>query len=188
MPLFKNSLMPFIRSISIGRADKQIRIFVEIIPSKITDIVSKPLIHSADRSGAINNTCGFKSSHDAIIEAQRIGFSLLSYVKPENLFFVFSETLESLQSALREFCSRHFVSYPSGNCYGPIYTEQNKRYDKNESDPLAIVLCKVINADLFQPAIWAKQQKGSDYSKRYEVSWSELQDLQKSFNNFIEHN
>jgi hypothetical protein len=184
---FLNVTRLFIRSIGSGSADEQMRIFVEIPPSEIRDVVSKPINHIADGSSLIDNTCGYKSLNDAIVNAQSIGFSLLNKVKPENLLFVFGETIKSLQSSLREFCDIHLVSYPASDCYAPIYAEQHNRYNKNKPDPLAIVLCKVINSDMFQDTLIAKQQKGSDYCKRYEVSWGELQEFQKSIKDFVEH-
>lgn len=184
---FLNVTRLFVRSANISSAVEQMPVFVEIIPRELVDIVSKPPIHSASISGSINNAGGYKSLNDAIINAQRIGFCLLPNVKPEDLLFIFGETVESLQSALREFCDSYSVSYPSDNCYAPIYTKQYNRDNEDKPDPLAIVLCKVINADLFQNTFIAKQQKGSDYSKRYEVSWGEFQEFQKSIKKLIEH-
>ena len=180
-------LAKFVCSIGVRSASKQMRVFVEIIPHDIIDIVSKSFVNTAQRSGAENDLRTFKSSHDAIIEAQNVGLSLLGKVKPENLLFIFGQTVESLQSALREFCETHSITYPSDNCYGPIYPEHCKRNDKNEADPMAIVLCKLMNADLFQDTCITKQQNGTNYCQYYKVSWSELQNLQKSMGKAIKY-
>lgn len=169
---------------SIGNTFQKMTVFVEIIPSEIRDIVSKPINRTAEASGLIDNACGYKSLSDAIVNAQNMGFRLISNVKPENMFFFFGETVESLQSSLRGFCNNHLIPYPKDNLYGPIYNEQYDGCNKNKPDPLAVVLCKIINANIFQNTVCGKQQKGGNQSKCYEIPWSELQDFQNKGGNF----
>jgi hypothetical protein len=115
---------------------------VEIIPSEIANVVSKPLQNIPHRSRHINNACGYESLNNAIINAQDIGSRLLGKVKPENLLFVFGESVQSLQSSLCEFFDGLLVKYPKSECYDAINAEQDGRANKNDGEPYAIVLCK----------------------------------------------
>jgi hypothetical protein len=175
-----------VRSTEISSSVQQTLVAIKIIPSEISDIVSKLQILSSEGIGRINNTCGYKSPNDTIIEAQNVGSRFLKNIKPENLFFFFGETVESLQSAFCDFCNNHLIPYPLGYCYAPLYDEQSYQYNESKPNILAVVLCKIINADSFQKTFFAEQQKGGSSCKCYEVSWSELQDLQKNIRDFGE--
>ena len=154
--------------------------YVEILPSIICDIVCKSFEDVPDGCRLENNTSGYKPLNNAIIESQDVGFRLLRYVKPENLLFIFSEAVQSLQSSLREFADERSVVYPASDCYGPIYKEQYARDNKCDSEPYAIVLCKLGNSESIEPLLGSKQEKGRDDAKRYEITWRELQNLQCS--------
>ena len=169
-----------IRSVKVGSPVQQFWMLVEIIPSEIADVVSKPLDHIAKLGGAINDACGYESLDAAIINAQNVGTSLLGKVKPENLLFVFGESVQSLQSGLREICDRLLVTYPASDCYGPIYSEEDARANKDYREPRAIVLCKIKNAEPLERLVWKKQKQSGDDAKRYEITWRELQNLQRS--------
>lgn len=169
----------FIRAIGVGCPKEQFMVFIEIIPSEIRDVVSKSLHQGAEGRRPADNACGFKSLNDAIIVAQNIGFRLLGNVKAENLLFVFGQTVQSLQSALREFADQHFISYPATDCYAPVRGEERACDDKRQGDPLAVVLCKLVNAESLEPFAGTKQKKGSNDTERYEVTWGQLQSLQQ---------
>ena len=184
---FLGWLWRFIFSADICSAGKQMFVFLEMIPCEITNVVRDSTMYGTEAARTINNTVGYKSLHDTILNTQRIGFRLLVYVKPENLFFVFGETVESLQLALSRFSADYGISYPVNNCYGPVYSERNYRYNKCKADPMAVVLCKLVNANVLQEPFGRKQQNGSGDAKYYKVSWSDLQDFQKNSKNFLYH-
>jgi hypothetical protein len=112
-----------------------------------------------------NDAISYESLNDAIINAQHIGASLLDKVKPENLFFIFGQTVQSLQSAMREFADKHLVTYPTEDCYAPVYTEKDACKNKYAKDICAIMRCKIINAESLQPRIGTKQEKAGDNAK-----------------------
>ena len=149
--------------------------------------MSKSLKHVPQVGRPENYACGYKSLNVAIINAQDIGARLLGKVKPENLFFFFGETVQSLQSGILNFCDRHFIAYPSEDCYAPIHSEQDAGKYHYQAEPLAVVLCKVIDSKGFEPFFRAEHQKGGDYSKRYEITWGELQCLKQVLDKISAH-
>ena len=177
MAILPSLLLAFISSGKVRRSVKKVDIFVEIIPCEVTDVVSKPIKEMSHVGRLANDAIGYESLHDAIANAQVVGSRLLQEIKPENLFFFFGQTVQSLQCALREFLDQHCVSYPAEDFYGPIYTEQDAGNNQQKGEPLAIVLCKLIHAEQLQPFIGTEQQKGCDDAKRYEITWSEFQKL-----------
>ena len=169
-----------VRSIGIRRPIQKVNVFVEIIPSEIADVVSKSIKDVSHACRLINDSGGYKSLNDAVVNAQNVGLSLLGKVKPENHLFIFGETVQSLQTGLRKMCDRLLVTYPADDCYGPIYSEQDARDNKCDGEPCAVVLCKILDAEPLRQLFRRKQKQGGDYTKRYEITWSELQTLQKS--------
>jgi hypothetical protein len=159
---------------------KQGMLFIEMIPREIRNVISEPLEHIADYRRVINDSCGYKSIDHAIIDSQIIGFRLSGYVKPKNLFFIFGETVEFLQSELNEFLDRFSVPYTPGDYYAPVDKEQCRSYDECEADPRAIVLCKVIDVRLFQQTRRSIKKECGNQAQPKEISWTELQILQKS--------
>jgi hypothetical protein len=154
--LFKKSRI--VRSAGIGSAIQQTLVAVEILPREIRDVVSKFQIQSADSICRINETFGYKSTNDAIVNAQNVGLRFLKNVKPENLFFFFGETVESLRCAFSDFCNNHLIPYPTDDWYAPIYHEQSYKYNKSAPNILAVVLCKITNSDWFQKNVGAEQK------------------------------
>lgn len=64
------------------------------------------------------------------------------------------------------------------------YDRDNEKYrgkDEYETDPRAVILCKIMDGKVFKNAFWAEKQKGGNDTKCYEVSWCELQKLKKRF-------
>jgi hypothetical protein len=180
-------LRDFVRPVKLGSSHEKSLVFVEVLPSDLANVIRKPLDLISQNSGSGNNPLGFESIHDAILKAEHVGLRLMSYVKPENLLFVFGETVESLQYALDAFCVLHSISPPLYDYYAPIYQEQRESQKKEKTEPRAIILCKVVEAKPLQKIVRAEQQKGCGQAKRYEVAWSELHDLHKSFCNFGSH-
>lgn len=155
--------------------------YVEIIPSEFADVVSRTFKQSSDRCGTIDDSFGYKTINDAIVESESIGFSLLRYVKPENLLFVFSQYVE----AFYDFEVKVPPSPPFLYSFGcPNCGCDNKKCRGNEeyeTDPRAIIFCKIMDGKVFKNVFWDEKQEGSNDTKRYEVSWSEFQKLKKRF-------
>jgi hypothetical protein len=181
------SKCPSIASVCVGGSMQQSLILVEVIPSIIADVVGKSHVSTADVCGTMNDTIGCESIYDAIINAQHIGARLLGNVKPQNLLFVFGETVQSLQSALRKFADERLVAYPADDCYGAIYTEKDARKYEGEKEMWAIVLCKLNTSELLEPAFGTEKKKGCNDAERYEITWRELQNIQQDFGEICAH-
>jgi hypothetical protein len=187
MAILPSLLLAFISSAKVRSPVKKMLVFVQIIPREISDVVSKTLQKVSNGRSLANDAYGYKSTHDAVINAQNIASRLSCHVKPENLLFVFGETVQSLQSAFFDFANQHSLSYPAEDFYGPIYNEQDTGDDQEYGEPLAIVLCKVINAEGLEPFIGTEKQKSSGDAKRYEITWCEFQKLQERLDKAILH-
>jgi hypothetical protein len=175
---FLPKVIALVRAIVRRGSGKQVLVFLEIIPSKIRDIVSKPLNDIPHIRSREYDASGYKSIYDAVINAQHVGSRVVLYVKPENLLFCFGESVESLQASVRRFCRRLGVFYSRIDFYAPIYNEKNARKHKSYGEPWAIIVCKVININHFQPFIRDKKKKTCGNCECYEITWSELQNLQ----------
>lgn len=161
--------------------------YVEIIPSEIADVMRESFEHVAERSRLINDTIGYETLHDAIIVAENIGTRLLCYVEPQDLFFVFGQTVQSLGYAPIEFPlapprfnEREYVR-KSG------YGEEGNSNNEGKPKHGAVVLCKLKYADELEKFLSDKEQEGSHNSKSYKIAWCELQELKKSFGYFRNH-
>ena len=190
------AILPWIARALIGPNNvripvKKVFIYVEIIPCEIADIVSKhnpPHFVELSKSGrSVDDATGYESLHDAIVNAQVVSARCIPDIKPENLLFVFGQTIQSLQLSLREFADQHLVSYPMEDCFGPIYNEQDAGENQEYGDPLAIVLCKIVKAERLEPVLGTENQKGRDSAKRYEITWGEFEELQKRLKVTVAH-
>lgn len=174
-------ICPFVSPDGVCRAFEKTGIYIEVIPRMITDIVCDPFNQVADRSRPENDTLGYKSLNDAVIDSENIALSLLHDVKSENLFFIFGQTIESLNLALIEF---PFLP-PS---FGPLCefneacsAKECEGKNQNDTQPRAIILCKLQNTQFFENAFRTEQQKGCGGTKRYEITWGELQKIKQKF-------
>lgn len=139
-------IVSFISPVSISCSIEKPMVYVKIIPRQLINIVTKSFEQVPMVSGTINDALGYQSIDDAIISAKSIGLALLSQVIPENLFFFFGESVKTLNYSFFEFNAAYHISYNSADFYAPIYG--NERYSCYESNtnPLVIVLCKLINS------------------------------------------
>jgi len=187
MAILPSLLRAFIGSRKSRRPIKKVLIYVEIIPGEIADVVSKPIKDMSHLGRLANDAIGYELLRDAIANAQVVSSRLLQEIIPENLLFVFGQTVQSLQCALREFADQYSVSYPAQDCYGPIYSEQDADDNQEQEEMRAIILCKLINAKEPESLIRTENKKGSDNSKRYEITWCEFQEIQKRLDVTISH-
>jgi hypothetical protein len=157
-------------------------IYVEIIPRELTDIVSKSLKDVPHARGAVDDACGYQTLDSAIVNSERVALSVFRKVKPENLLFVFCKTIESLFHVEIELPFSPPIFYDVNESYNDCNNKKSSRKNEYSPDNRAIILCKIINADIFDIPFWTKKKKGSGTTERYEISWRELQEFKKMLN------
>jgi hypothetical protein len=174
--------LPLVCSVGICCTFEHPRVFVEIIPRQLIDVVTKTFEQVSVTGRPINDAFGCESIHDAIICAKGVGLALLGQVIPENLFFFFGETVKALDQAFFEFNAAHKIPYNSGNFYAPIYSDEGERSYESNAEPLAIILCKLIDTEGLGSLLGYKEKSSTKYTDCYQISWSELQRLDNLFN------
>lgn len=181
MTAMLTKIMSFIRPVEQCISVEQPKVYVEIIPRQIVDVVSKPFNQVALPGGQSQDALGYQTVHDAVIDAQHVGFALLGKVVPENLFFFFGETVKALQNSFFSFHAQRSIPYDPHDFYAPIYCRYGGGSNQRNAEPLAIVLCKVVNAQCLGGLVADKQQYAAKQHDCYQVSWSELQELYELF-------
>jgi len=176
---FLSKLVRVVFPVSVSCPQQQGFVSLEVTPREVAKVVINAKPTAAQPTCRADDPGGYKTLDDAIVNAQAIGFRLLGYVEPENLLFAFSESVEVLHRFIYSFLIKNSIPYAVDDLFGPISEKQRDRYDKTKAEPRAIVLCKVVDAKVFQNPIWAAEKKGGEYGNCYEVSWSEIQKLQQ---------
>ncbi|MEN9865619.1 MAG: hypothetical protein RL748_1209 [Pseudomonadota bacterium] len=175
---------PFISSVGVGGSFEQMRMYVEIIPRKVADVMREPFKNITERGGLKNDAIGFETLNDAIFNAEHIGSCILGEVKAENLLFIFGQTLESIGYVPIELSpSPPFfdeADYIGGN------RDNKKRHgdNKGKAENRAIILCKLRNTDLLKELATWKKEDSRHKAERYEITWCELQELKKCLGDF----
>ena len=149
-------------------------IFIEIFPRDLRDVVSKSIEYIADGRAHSEDSSGYESADDAIVDAQNIGFRLLHDVKPENLFFFFGETVQSLKNCLFAFLSRRSLPFCSEDVFQPTSQEYDGDSEESEKEPMAIVLCKLRHAEAIGNTGWSEQYRKARQGEECLMSWREL--------------
>ena len=168
------AVFSFVCPVRVGCPRKKRLVCLEILPSEFRDVVS-PMKWVPIGGRPVNDSAGYESVHDAIVDAEFVGLTFRGYVKAENLFFFFGETVKSLQREFMKFCESRSIPYNAANMYGPVYDEQTDRSDERKSEPLAIVLCKVADAQAVREAFGKQQDHAAEQADCCQISWSELQ-------------
>lgn len=163
------------------------RVYVEIVPRKLVDIVREPFEGITHRSGQVNDAAGFETLHDTIVDAERVCASVLREVVPENLLFVFGQTLQSLLDTPIAAPPEPPLLYESDAVADNGNHEKPDGDNESKAQHRAIVLCKLKYSDELEKLLVGKEKKGSHDTKRYEIAWSELQELKKCLGGFSEH-
>ena len=152
---------------------------MEIIPSEVANVMREPLKDIAERCGLINDAVGFESLHDAVFNAEHIGASIVGDVEPENLLFIFGQTIQSLGYApIDAPMPPPFINERN---YVGEQRDNKERNGNNKGKPKnrAIVLCKLRYANTLKELGTWKEKGGRHYPERYEITWSELQKLKE---------
>jgi len=179
--------LPFVRPVCISAPVEEVLLHVEIIPREVADIMRKPFNNISDGCCPVNDALGYETLYNAIIEAESIGASLLGEVIPENLFFIFGQTIESLGYAPIEFpLSPPFFNERVCTCEERNKGERNG-HNKDKSNNRAVVLCKLKHPYLLEELFACKEQKPRHNHESYKISWGELQKLKKRLCDFGEH-
>ncbi|TWT77579.1 hypothetical protein Pla100_63090 [Neorhodopirellula pilleata] len=173
--LTQKSTVPFIGSVEVSCSVKQFRVFVEVIPSDIADVVCKPLEHVSHSCSRENYASRYQSVDDAIINAERVGLALRGVVKAEDLFFIFGERVQFLRDSLFRFLESRSIPYNPADLYAPMDRQKSDGCEKSEPDPLAIVLCQVADSKSIRDAVRREQQQTSEKADGCQVSWREFQ-------------
>ena len=147
----------------------------------------KPIKHGTERCRSINDSRGYKFLNDAIIDSERICASIFREVEPQNLLFIFGQTIQSLGYAPIEFLLIPPLFYERDYINGHRYNKEGN--DNNEGKPKhrAVILCELKHTDTFKELIACKEKEGGHDSERYEIAWSELQELKKRFSSIRNH-
>lgn len=185
--LFSPESTAFVCPVSVGAAFEKLRIYMEIIPRNITDVVCKSFEHVPNGCGSVDDSFGYEFLDDAVFNAECIGSRILCDVESQNLFLVFGESVQSLRDALELFPSPPPSLYPVKDV--GTYTDSEKSHGSNEydSEPRAIILCKVKDAKMLEKALGAEKKKGREDAQRYEIAWSELEELKNRLGDLGEH-
>lgn len=171
--------------VSVGRSVESLRVYVEVIPHEITDIVREPFPHVAERCGTIDDLIGYESLNDAIFNAEHVGSSILGDVIPQNLLIVFGQTLQSLDDALVEFPLPQKALDPIEPPASDGYEKKNYRGQEKNPENCAVILCKLRKPESLLELRAAKKYEARHQSDCYKVTWSELQALKDGLNDLV---
>ena len=103
-------------------------VFVDILRREFADVVRKRESQSwySDGAGPMDNSFGFQTAHDAIINAEIVGLCMLRYVKSKNLLFVFGQSVKMLNALALELPLAEFDCQPPIGFYGGICNPGNR--------------------------------------------------------------
>ena len=172
-------VVSLVRSISIGSPNQQNRFLVEYIPSNVVDVVLKSLNHVAQFGREHDDVLRCQSLDNAIIEAQAIGSRLLDDVKPQNLFFVFSESSQALAYMPLELPAAMHFTQGLQNRVSYTYKQQSTASQKQDSDSRAVVFCYVTDANLLRQFCGSEQQESHNERDCYQVAWCDLERIKR---------
>ena len=160
-------------------AFEQVRVYVQVIPRHLTDVIRKPIDHISDLGNSMDDAYGCQTIHDAIINAEAVASGIADDVMPQNLLLVLAENVQALRDGLKCFAlppSALEPIYPA-TCY-PNEDQRDRRQEKNPENR-AIILCKFSKSKSLAESIAAENQHPCYKSNRYEIAWSELEEFKK---------
>ncbi len=178
-------------SVSGGFSFQEPLMFLDILPYEVRDIMNKPFMDTCDGCSTDDDSVGYKSVHDAVIELQYVGSRILCHVESENLLFVFCKTFK----AVDDFLSRP-LHFPSLLVVGEeeIFPPNSSRHDegrggdqKDSTKPHAIILCKFRKPEDFEEAISCKKDNPGCDCDYCEITWGEFKELERRCCNRVYH-
>jgi hypothetical protein len=135
--------LPFVVSVGVSGSFEQMRMYVEVIPSDVADVMRNPVEDISERSRSINDSFGYEPLNDAIINAERAGACSFGEVVPENLLFVFGQTIQSIGYASMNLPVTTPPLYEGTTIGGKRHSEKTTGNNKDKPKHRAIVLCKL---------------------------------------------
>lgn len=157
--------------------NKQPLIFIKVIPCPRLNVVSKAFDQTPNTGSHVNNFGLLEATNNSIFNTKHLRASLFKYVRPENTFFFWGESLESLNSSF----------LVSGNC--PLSRngaldlkyivgdQESTRENKRNADPIAIIIYKCCDTKCIQPYYWRKKCKSRSNSDRQNVAGLQFKDF-----------
>jgi len=133
------------------------RLYIEIIPREITNVVRKSFMHITNRCRSKNNSAGYQALNNAIINSEYVGSCLFSDVITQNLLFIFGEIIQSLNYALMNFSSELPLPHKGDNFCEKCKYKQSGRSNQTKTDNRAVILCKLKDAKLLKNFIFSEK-------------------------------
>ena len=161
--------------------------YVEVIPREVADVMREPFKHIPERGRLVNDSIGYETLHDAIIVAEDIGASLFRNVEAENLLFIFGQTIQSIGYAPIEATLPPPTFHEGNSVAGHGNHKQGASNNEGKPKHRAVVLCKLKHSDELQKYLVGKEKNSRHDTKRYEITWSELQELKKRLYGVSDH-
>jgi len=147
----------------------------------------EPLNHITERCGLVNDAIGLKSLYNAIFNAEHVGSRILRDIEPENLFFIFGQAMQSIGHAPIEVTFSKPTFNEGKNVSRNRHNEQRNSNDEGKPKHRTVILRELKYTDKLEKLLIGKKQECGHDAKRYEVAWSELQELKKRLCNFGDH-
>lgn len=172
---------PGVAPIKVGRAGKDGLVFIEFLPSELRDVVRQGQARGSDESGRpADDAFGFKSAHDAVVAAQDVGARLLDHVVAQDLLFVFSESVQTLAGFPLDLSALDEQGQPPH----PADRQGGQADQQGQTNPLAVVFCKLRHTDGLEQLRRAKGQDSRDSRHHCQASWAELQRIKERLRPF----
>ncbi len=173
--------------IGVSGADQQLRIFIEVMPGCVSDVVREAVNHIPHTCGAVDDTCGYETLNDAILDAERIGARLQGHVVAENLFFIFSQTVEALKDGLAHFPFPPEALVPLMDPTEESNTNESAGGKEDQSKNCAVILCKLRHAQILNELRAAEQQQACHRSGSDQVTWRKFHALKQCLQDSVQH-
>ena len=187
MSLALPPVVTLVRSVCIGGAVQDSRLFVEYIPSNLAHVVRESLDGITHVGSPPNDALISQPLNNAIVDAQLVGARLMDYVEPQNLLFVFSESAHALAYMPLELPTAYRAAEQLERPATDTNTQQRNDTNKPDANARAVVFCYVSDADYFQQVCRGEQEASQHKANCYQVAWSELEHIKRSFQNFSGH-
>lgn len=150
---------------------------IEIIPHDLIDVVSHSIRITSTINHPLDDSTGFETYDDTIIGSKGVGLSLLANVKPENLLFLFSERIQFLKNGFFSYCLANDIPYNPHDFYGADGCQDGACGKQDDSEPRAVVLCKINNSDIGKEIFGGEQKYRAEDHDCYQVSWGQLNEI-----------